>query len=51
VFEREIWHPVARSSRVPRDVSEALIAAVERYRKGSISTSGLVRAIASTHAA
>jgi hypothetical protein len=36
---------------VPRDVSEALIAAVERYRKGSISTSGLVRAIASTHAA
>ncbi|WP_275003581.1 hypothetical protein [Promicromonospora iranensis] len=51
VFEREIWHPVARSARVPRDVSEALVAAVERYRKGSISTSGLVRAIGSAHAA
>jgi hypothetical protein len=51
VFEREIWHPVARPSRVPRDVSEALVAAVERYRKGSISTSGLVRAIGRAHAA
>ncbi|MEV0891132.1 hypothetical protein [Promicromonospora sp. NPDC050262] len=51
VFEREIWHPSARSSRVPSDVGEALVAAVERYRKGSISTSGLVRAIANTHAA
>ncbi len=51
VFEREIWHPAAPSSRVPSDVGEALAAAVERYRKGSISTSGLVRAIASTHAA
>ena len=51
VFEREIWYPAARSSRVPSDVGEALVAAVERYRKGSISTSGLVRAIGSTHAA
>jgi hypothetical protein len=51
VFEREIWYPVARSSRVPRDVGEALVAAVERYRKGSISTSGLVRAIGKAHAA
>jgi len=51
VFEREIWYPVARSSRAPRDVSEALVAAVERYRKGSISTSGLVRAIGRAHAA
>lgn len=51
VFEREIWHPVARSPRGSREVSEALIAAVERYRKGSISTSGLVRAIGSAHAA
>ena len=51
VFEREIWYPATRSSRVPRDVGEALIAAVERYRKGSISTSGLVRAIGSAHAA
>jgi hypothetical protein len=51
VFEREIWHPVTRSSYVPRDVSEALVAAVERYRKGSISTSGLVRAIGRAHAA
>jgi hypothetical protein len=51
VFEREIWYPVTRSSHVPRDVSEALVAAVERYRKGSISTSGLVRAIGRAHAA
>ncbi|PUB26190.1 hypothetical protein C8K30_106279 [Promicromonospora sp. AC04] len=51
VFEREIWHPVARSSRPSRDVSEALVAAVERYRQGSISTSGLVRAIGRAHAA
>ncbi|MFJ3406905.1 hypothetical protein [Promicromonospora sp. NPDC090134] len=51
VFEREIWYPSARSSRVPSDVGEALAAAVERYRKGSISTSGLVRAIGSAHAA
>lgn len=51
VFEREIWYPAARSSRVPRDVSDALIRAVERYRTGSISTSGLVRAIAQVHAA
>lgn len=51
VFEREIWYPTAPSSRIPSDVGEALAAAVERYRKGSISTSGLVRAIASTHAA
>ncbi|MGW2091217.1 hypothetical protein [Promicromonospora sukumoe] len=51
VFEREIWYPAARSSRVPSDVGEALVAAVERYRKGSISTSGLVRAIGSAHAA
>jgi hypothetical protein len=51
VFEREIWHPVSRSYHVPRDVSEALVAAVERYRKGSISTSGLVRAIGRAHAA
>lgn len=51
VFERDIWYPVARSSRVPRDVSEALVAAVERYRRGSISTSGLVRAIGRAHAA
>lgn len=51
VFEREIWHPVTRSSHMPRDVSEALVAAVERYRKGSISTSGLVRAIGRAHAA
>ncbi|MFD2024784.1 hypothetical protein [Promicromonospora aerolata] len=51
VFEREIWYPVTPSSRVPRDVSEALVAAVERYRKGSISTSGLVRAIGRAHAA
>ncbi|WP_419707310.1 hypothetical protein [Promicromonospora sp. NFX87] len=50
VFEREIWYPVSRS-HVPRDVSEALVAAVERYRKGSISTSGLVRAIGRAHAA
>jgi hypothetical protein len=50
VFEREIWYPVNRS-HVPRDVSEALVAAVERYRKGSISTSGLVRAIGRAHAA
>lgn len=50
VFEREIWYPVTRS-HVPRDVSEALVAAVERYRKGSISTSGLVRAIGRAHAA
>ncbi|MFD6141506.1 hypothetical protein [Promicromonospora sp. NPDC060271] len=51
VFEREIWYPVNRSAHVPRDVSEALVAAVERYRKGSISTSGLVRAIGRAHAA
>ncbi|MFD7025061.1 hypothetical protein [Promicromonospora sukumoe] len=51
VFEREIWYPATRSSRVPSDVGEALAAAVERYRKGSISTSGLVRAIGSAHAA
>lgn len=51
VFERDIWYPVARSSHMPRDVSEALVAAVERYRKGSISTSGLVRAIGRAHAA
>ncbi|MEU4388769.1 hypothetical protein [Promicromonospora sp. NPDC023805] len=51
VFEREIWHPVSRSYHVPRDVSEALVTAVERYRKGSISTSGLVRAIGRAHAA
>jgi hypothetical protein len=51
VFERDIWYPVTRSSHVPRDVSEALVAAVERYRKGSISTSGLVRAIGRAHAA
>jgi hypothetical protein len=51
VFEREIWYPVTRSAHVPRDVSEALVAAVERYRKGSISTSGLVRAIGRAHAA
>jgi len=51
VFEREIWYPAARSSRVPRDVSDALIRAVERYRTGSISTSGLVRAIGQAHAA
>jgi hypothetical protein len=51
VFDREIWYPVARSSRVPHDVGEALVAAVERYRKGSISTSGLVRAIGRAHAA
>jgi hypothetical protein len=51
VFERDIWYPAARSSRVPRDVGEALVAAVERYRKGSISTSGLVRAIGKAHAA
>ncbi|MCP2265359.1 hypothetical protein ACFQHV_02070 [Promicromonospora thailandica] len=51
VFEREIWYPATRSSRVPRDVSDALVRAVERYRSGSISTSGLVRAIAETHAA
>jgi hypothetical protein len=50
VFEREIWYPGTRS-HVPRDVSEALVAAVERYRKGSISTSGLVRAIGRAHAA
>ncbi|MFI9486278.1 hypothetical protein ACIG47_07785 [Promicromonospora sp. NPDC052451] len=51
VFEREIWHPATRSARVPRDVGDALLRAVERYRTGSISTSGLVRAIAETHAA
>jgi hypothetical protein len=52
VFEREIWYPqAARSSRVPRDVSDALVRAVERYRMGSISTSGLVRAIGKAHAA
>ncbi|WP_129788837.1 hypothetical protein [Promicromonospora panici] len=51
VFEREIWYPAARSSRVPRDVSDALVRAVERYRMGSISTSGLVRAIGRAHAA
>lgn len=51
VFERAIWYPATRSSHVPRDVSEALVAAVERYRKGSISTSGLVRAIGRAHAA
>jgi hypothetical protein len=51
VFEREIWYPTARSSRVPRDVGDALIRAVERYRTGSISTSGLVRAIGRAHAA
>lgn len=51
VFERDIWYPVTRSSHMPRDVSEALVAAVERYRKGSISTSGLVRAIGRAHAA
>jgi hypothetical protein len=51
VFEREIWYPGTRTSHVPRDVSEALVAAVERYRKGSISTSGLVRAIGRAHAA
>jgi hypothetical protein len=51
VFEREIWYPAARSSRVPRDVSDALVRAVERYRTGSISTSGLVRAIGRAHAA
>ncbi|MFC8799322.1 hypothetical protein ACFT2C_16430 [Promicromonospora sp. NPDC057138] len=51
VFDREIWYPAARSSRVPRDVSDALVRAVERYRMGSISTSGLVRAIGRAHAA
>jgi hypothetical protein len=51
VFEREIWYPSPRSSRVPRDVGDALVRAVERYRTGSISTSGLVRAIAEAHAA
>lgn len=51
VFDREIWRPEPRSSRVPRDVGDALLRAVERYRTGSISTSGLVRAIAETHAA
>jgi hypothetical protein len=52
VFEREIWNPqAARSSRVPRDVSDALVRAVERYRMGSISTSGLVQAIGRAHAA
>lgn len=51
VFEREIWYPAARSPRVPRDVGDALIRAVERYRSGSISTSGLVRAIGEAHAA
>lgn len=51
MFEREIWYPAARSSCVPHAVGEALVAAVERYRKGSISTSGLVRAIGSAHAA
>jgi hypothetical protein len=52
VFEREIWYPqAARSSRVPRDVSDALVRAVERYRMGSISTSGLVQAIGRAHAA
>jgi len=51
VFEREIWHPTTRSSRVPRDVGDALIRAVERYRTGSLSTTGLVHAIARAHAA
>jgi len=51
VFEREIWYPAARSSPAPRDVSDALVRAVERYRMGSISTSGLVRAIGRAHAA
>jgi hypothetical protein len=36
---------------VSRDVSDALVRAVERYRTGSISTSGLVRAIGRAHAA
>ncbi|WP_125775934.1 hypothetical protein [Antribacter gilvus] len=45
VFDREIWSAAARSNRTPRDISEALTAAVERYRKGAINTTGLVRAI------
>lgn len=52
VFEREIWHPVpARSPRTSHDIGEALLVAVERYRRGSISTTGLVRAIGRAHAA
>ncbi|PRZ04488.1 hypothetical protein BCE75_11031 [Isoptericola sp. CG 20/1183] len=43
VFDRDVWRPATAGVRP--QVAEALSAAAERYRRGAVSTSGLVRAV------
>ncbi|WP_407317840.1 hypothetical protein UQW22_14715 [Isoptericola halotolerans] len=43
VFDRDVWRP--ETAGVRPQVAEALSAAADRYRRGAVSTSGLVRAV------
>lgn len=43
VFDRDVWRP--ETAGVRPHVAEALTVAAERYRRGAVSTSGLVRAV------
>ncbi len=44
VFDRSVWRPpVASSAR--RGAGDTLVCALEGYRAGALSTSGLVRAV------
>lgn len=46
VFDRPVWSPRPGRARGPRERSAAELAdAVERYRRGGLSTTGLVRAV------
>jgi hypothetical protein len=48
VFERPVWTPASSYRRAPdltaRSAAE-LVDAVERYRRGALDTTGLVRAV------
>jgi hypothetical protein len=44
VFERSVWRPRAASS-ARRGAGDTLASALEGYRAGALSTSGLVRAV------
>jgi hypothetical protein len=43
VFDRDVWRPATAGVRP--QVAEALSLAADRYRRGAVSTSGLVRAV------
>ncbi|WP_277210323.1 hypothetical protein [Isoptericola croceus] len=43
VFDRDVWRPELAGVRP--QVAEALAAAADRYRRGAVSTTGLVRAV------